>query len=417
MKSLHEEFREKNAEIGHLKAVVESGGKQRVANLTRLDGQIAAFDESPLSGDASAADSERACADAGYGLGDHRTPGDRRPLRASDHGFNQDISLSDAWTATAHLPLPELSMKILTFTAGAARMYCGSCLRDNALAAELKRQGHDVILQPLYTPTRTDEANVSEARVFLNGISVYFDQEAAFFRKEHSLLDRLWEARWMLKLASRSSVHVDPHRLGAMTVSMLRGEDGFQSKEIRKLTDWLRAEPLPDVAVLPNSLLIGLARPIRDALGRPICCTLQGEELFLDQLPAQHRTQAIELIRAKASDVDGFVAVSEYSARYWIRQLRLPESKVHVVPLGINLEGFDRAAHPIEPVHGRLPGADCAGKRTRHVGRGLHPVPAKGGFGRGGAAGGRLPCTRTQAVPARRGAPFAKSRTGARVSL
>ena len=45
-------------------------------------------------------------------------------------------------------------MKILAFTAGAARMYCGSCLRDNALAAELKRQGHDVILLPIYTPTR-----------------------------------------------------------------------------------------------------------------------------------------------------------------------------------------------------------------------------------------------------------------------
>ena len=28
-------------------------------------------------------------------------------------------------------------MKILSLTAGAAGMYCGSCLRDNALAAEL----------------------------------------------------------------------------------------------------------------------------------------------------------------------------------------------------------------------------------------------------------------------------------------
>ena len=50
-------------------------------------------------------------------------------------------------------------MKILAFTAGAAQMYCGSCLRDNTLAAELKRQGHDIVLLPLYTPTRTDEPN------------------------------------------------------------------------------------------------------------------------------------------------------------------------------------------------------------------------------------------------------------------
>ncbi|MGD1098286.1 MAG: glycosyltransferase family 1 protein, partial [Bryobacteraceae bacterium] len=46
-------------------------------------------------------------------------------------------------------------MRILQLTAGAAGMYCGTCLRDNSLAAELMRQGHDVTLVPLYTPTLT----------------------------------------------------------------------------------------------------------------------------------------------------------------------------------------------------------------------------------------------------------------------
>ena len=225
-------------------------------------------------------------------------------------------------------------------------MYCGSCLRDNALAAELKRLGHDVLLQPLYTPTRTDEPNVSAPVVFLNGISVCLDQEAAFFRKTHKLLDLLWDAPWMLKLASQTSIRVDPHRLGAMTVSMLRGEDGFQRKEIRKFTDWLRVEPPPDIVTLPNSLLIGLARPIRQAVNRPVCCTLQGEELFLNQLLEPYRTQAIELIRTKTSDVDGFIAVSEFSAGYWRRELSIPDRNMHVVPLGINLDGYDAAPRP-----------------------------------------------------------------------
>jgi glycosyltransferase involved in cell wall biosynthesis len=243
-------------------------------------------------------------------------------------------------------------MKILAFTAGAAKMYCGSCLRDNALAAEFKRQGHDVVLLPLYTPTRTDESNVSEPVVLMNGISVCLDQQAAFFRKSHRLLDSLWDAPWMLKLASQTSIEVDPHMLGGMTVSMLRGEDGFQLKEIRKLSAWLRHwsihEPPPDVVTLPNSLLIGMTRPIREALHRPVCCTLQGEELFLSQLREPYRTQALELIRAKIHDVDGFVAVSRYSAGYWIRELGIAESQMHVVPLGINLEGYqaaERAPH------------------------------------------------------------------------
>ncbi len=231
-------------------------------------------------------------------------------------------------------------MKILSLTAGAARMYCGSCLRDNALAAELVRQGHDVRLQPLYTPTRTDEANVSEPVVFLNGISVCLDQQAAFFRRPHTLLDRLWDAPWMLKLAARTSIEVNPHQLGAMTVSMLRGEEGFQLKEIRKLTEWLRGLEPPDVTVLPNSLLSGLAAPIRAALKRPVCCTFQGEELFLDQMPEPYRAQSLDLIRANAASIDGFVAVSRYSASYWIRRLGIPEVKMHVVPLGINLNGY-----------------------------------------------------------------------------
>ena len=62
---------------------------------------------------------------------------------------------------------------------------------------------------------------------------------------------------------------------------MLQGERGVLRKEFEKLLDWLTDEPVPDVVNLPNSLLIGLARPLRDVLKCPICCTLQGEDLFL----------------------------------------------------------------------------------------------------------------------------------------
>jgi glycosyltransferase involved in cell wall biosynthesis len=232
-------------------------------------------------------------------------------------------------------------MKILAFTAGAARMYCGSCLRDNALGAELKRQGHDVILMPLYTPTRTDEANVSDSRVFMNGITVCLEQQSAFFRKTRWLLDRVWDAPWMIRLASKTSIAVDPRVLGEMTVSVLRGEDGYQRKDIGKLTNWLAGESKPDIVTLPNCLLSGLAKPIREALGRPLCCTLQGEDLFLSQLPEPYRTQSWELIRANVAQVDGYAAVSEFAAEYWRRELGIPANRMHVVPLGINFEGCD----------------------------------------------------------------------------
>ena len=102
--------------------------------------------------------------------------------------------------------------------------------------------------------------NVSYPRVFFGGISAYLEQHWSFFRKPHWPLDRLCDSRWALKLASRSSIAVNPRLLGEMTVSMLRGEEGFQRKEIRKLVAWLRGEAPPDIVTLPNSLLIGLAR-------------------------------------------------------------------------------------------------------------------------------------------------------------
>ena len=55
-------------------------------------------------------------------------------------------------------------------------MYCGACIRDNALAAELMSRGHQVELLPLYTPTLTDEPNVSQDAIFFGGINVYLQQ-------------------------------------------------------------------------------------------------------------------------------------------------------------------------------------------------------------------------------------------------
>src|SRR5678816_2591087 len=123
-------------------------------------------------------------------------------------------------------------MKILYITAGAAGMYCGSCLRDNALAAELMKQGHDVTLLPLYTPTLTDETNVSDGRVFFGGISIYLEQHVPLFRRTPKILDRLWDAGPVIKAVAGRSLSVDPALLGELTVSMLRGEEGNQRKEV-----------------------------------------------------------------------------------------------------------------------------------------------------------------------------------------
>ena len=230
-------------------------------------------------------------------------------------------------------------MRVLLITAGAGGMYCGSCLRDNALAAELKARGHDVSLLPLYTPTRTDEANVSDSRVFFGGVSVYLQQHVPFLRHTPDFIDRLWDSAAVIRAVSGRGVSTDPTMLGELTVSMLQGEDGFQRKELRKLLRWLGRQPRFDVINLPNALLLGLAPPLRAAGFAPIVCTLTGEDLFLDGLGEPYRQKCLDLIRRKAGAVDAYVSVSAYYAAFMTTYLGLPADRVHTVPLGITLEG------------------------------------------------------------------------------
>jgi glycosyltransferase involved in cell wall biosynthesis len=237
-------------------------------------------------------------------------------------------------------------VKILYLTGGAGQMYCGSCLRDNALATELIARGHDVSLLPVYTPTLTDEPNVSNDKVFFGGISVYLEQYLPLFRKTPRWLDRLWDSTPLLQLASRRSISTSPKMLGELTVSMLKGEDGFQKKEIEKLIDWVRHEQPPDVVSLPYSLLLGLAKPIKEALGRPICCTLQGEDLFLEGLQEPYHSEAISLIHEHIKHVDAFISVSDYYAEFMPRYLSVPAEKIRLVPLGINLHGYQPRPSP-----------------------------------------------------------------------
>ncbi len=243
-------------------------------------------------------------------------------------------------------------MRILSLAAGAAGMYCGSCLRDNALAAELVARGHDVTLIPLYTPLITDERNVTRPEVLFGGINVYLQQYSSIFRRLPTFLSKLLDRPGLISAFADRSVSTDPRLLGDMTISMLEGRDGVLRKEFEKLIDWVRAEPAPDIVNLPNSLLIALARPLREALGRPVCCTLSGEELFLSQLLEPYRTKAMALLRKQAAgEVSRFVAVSEYSARFMADFLRVPAERISVVPLGVSADEFAgprpvRAADP-----------------------------------------------------------------------
>ena len=231
-------------------------------------------------------------------------------------------------------------MRIAYITAGAAGMFCGSCMRDNTLAAALIAEGHDALLIPTYTPIRTDEDDVSSPRVFFGGINVYLQQKFSLFRYTPRWFDRLFDFNWLLRWVSRFAVHTQAQQLGDLTISMLQGEHGFQAKEIDKLTDWLANDIKPDIVNLSNLLIAGMAPKLRDRLKVPILGSLQGDDIFLEMLPTSYRTQAIDLISKHTEAMQGFIATSRYYADFMSEYLRIPRERIDVVQPGIKLKGY-----------------------------------------------------------------------------
>lgn len=245
-------------------------------------------------------------------------------------------------------------MRIAYITAGAAGMYCGSCLHDNTLAAALLALGEDVLLVPTYTPLRTDEQDVSIGRVFFGGINVYLQEKVPLFRRTPWWFDRLLDNPALLERLSKRASSVDPAQLGGMTVSMLRGEAGNQRKEVEKLVHWLLADVKPDVVHLSNSMQIGIARMIRERGGPPVVCQLSGEDLFLEKLRPPFYEEARAHLRERAGDVDVFVALNRYYADFMAEYLAVDRSKIQVIPHGLNLEGHSATNLPAKKLADRL---------------------------------------------------------------
>jgi glycosyltransferase involved in cell wall biosynthesis len=235
-------------------------------------------------------------------------------------------------------------MNIVQITPGAGRMYCGNCLRDNALVRALRKMGHQSTMVPLYLPLTLDEPDESAGTpTFFGGINVYLEQKSALFRQSPGWLRDLLSSPALLKWAAGKTAQTRPQDLGDVTISMLRGEEGLQARELDVLLSWLAAQPKPDVICLSNALLVGLARRLHERFQVPVVCTLQGEDTFLDGLPEPYRRQCWSTLAERAAELDLLIAPSHYFARLMGDRLRLPQEKLRVVYNGINLEGYEPA--------------------------------------------------------------------------
>jgi glycosyltransferase involved in cell wall biosynthesis len=267
-------------------------------------------------------------------------------------------------------------VNIIQLTPGAGAMYCGGCLRDNALVAALRKLGHDVLMVPLYLPLTLDEQDQSAGTpVFFGGINVYLQQKTALFRGAPGWLHDLFASRRLLTWAAGKAAKTRPADLGELTLSMLRGEAGNQARELDELIAWLKTQPQLDVLSLSNALLIGMVRRFKSELRIPVACALQGEDSFLDALPESHRAACWRTLVERAAEVDLFVAPSRYFGNLMRERLGLAADRVRVVYNGINLEGY---AVEGQKADGRRQKAEGEGKGVPTLGFFARMCPEKG---------------------------------------
>ncbi len=247
-------------------------------------------------------------------------------------------------------------LKIAQLTAGTGSWYCGTCLRDNASVLALRDLGHDVTLVPLYLPIATDQVNASEGEpVRMGGVETYLAHHSALFRALPAWATRPLSSRPVLAYAASKSGATDPTTLGAMTVSMLRGPDGPHARHAGTLAAWIAEHVEPDVVILSNALLLGLAPAIREHTGARIVCTLQGEDEYLDALGEPHAAEAWRLTASHAATVDSLFSVSRYHGDLMAERLGLSPDAITIVPNGIHLDGFAPASQaPTTPTLGYL---------------------------------------------------------------
>jgi len=242
-------------------------------------------------------------------------------------------------------------MKILLIVPGAGdTFYCGNCFRDNLYAQALQNAGHEVSIMPLYLPL-AEKLEQSNTPLFFPATTYYVAQKFFKNRPVPRFLRRILEAPFVLRLASHFSGTTSAKGMENMTLSMIKGDDKNFAMQIEKIIEWVENTERPDVIHLSTSMLIGIAKAIKNRLNILIACSLQDEEVWLDSLEEKHAREAWKAIGNNAKFVDKFIASSEFYKA--VSFARIPEIQtIDVVYPGVNIDKYQSSEPPENPTIG-----------------------------------------------------------------
>ncbi len=237
-------------------------------------------------------------------------------------------------------------MKAMFLIPGTGDFHCGSCLRDHALMRALRAEGCHCRAVPLYLPWVTDhtgdaagddgdDGGAGRQRIFFGGINTFLDATTRWSARLPGPLRRALDAAALLRWTARFSHLTRPADVGRLSVSMIEHAAQAHGHEIERLARFIERDGRPDVLCLSNSMLIGIGTELGRRLERPIVCSMQGEDAFIDQLPQPWRDQTWAAIARRVPQVAGWIAPSRFHAGQMAQRLRCDRSRIETVYNGI----------------------------------------------------------------------------------
>jgi len=239
---------------------------------------------------------------------------------------------------------------LLIVTSSGDTFFCGNCLRDALYAQALRQAGHDVVIMPLYLPL-TAQSLRADTPLFFPATSYYVAQTYFGNRAMPRALAAFFESPPLLRLAALFSGATSAKGMEQMTLSMINGDNIHFVQQAEKLMNWIAGSARPDVVHLSTSMLIGIAKAMKDRLRIPVVCSLQDEEVWLDSLDGRFAQAAWEAIGQQSKYVDRFIASSAFYRSVASRKIPAIQA-IEVVYPGVDTATYARADGPKEPTIG-----------------------------------------------------------------
>ncbi len=234
-------------------------------------------------------------------------------------------------------------MKIINIIPGfGGTFYCGNCLRDSGYVAALREEGHEAVRLPLYLPLTTQfRSEDPEIPVFYGAVSIYLKQSIPILKNMPAWAEKLLNSEPVLKMASRQAGSTRATGMEELTLTMINDRRGLLRQETDQLLAFLRDHARPDVVHLSNALLIGIAAAVKKELGIPVVCSLQDEDVWVDAMAENLRDTVWDAMAEQVPHVDAFITVSNYFGSVMQQKMRIPDEKLHILPIGVNPANYE----------------------------------------------------------------------------